>query len=119
MDIQKSLGQPSSVISHTPSAATAAVATVTKSSQSSACIYITGFIISATGAPAAAVEATLSGPSATLKLEIPAAAYAPITKDFSSHPLKCAADTNAVLTLPSHGGTVVGSVQLFYFYGPV
>lgn len=116
-------GVPTYVFSHTPAAATAAVATFTKSPQGAACIYVTGFIISCSAAPAAAVEATLSGPigptgtATTLKLEIPAAAFAPIVKEFL-RPLKCAPNTDAVLTLPSPGGTAVGSVQLFGYYGP-
>lgn len=87
-------------------------------------IFITGFIISASAAPSAAVEATLTGPTKadgtadTVGLEIPAAAFAPIVRDFGTHPLRIKPATDAVFTLPAIGGTTVASVTVFYYLGP-
>jgi hypothetical protein len=84
-------------------------------------IYITGWIISASAAPAAAVEATLTGATNadgttgdTINIEIPASAFAMMSREFGSHPLKIKPATNAVLTLPALGAAVVGSATLFY-----
>lgn len=125
MDINKSMGQPSFCIGAT---ATHAITTCTfpKSSQAAGtCIYITKICYSASAAPAATVEATLTGAQTpaqaaqTLKFEIPAAAFAPVTIDFGVHPLKCTVNTDAVLTIPDLGAAVIGSAQIFGYYGPI
>lgn len=122
MDLSKSVGMPCSVYSATGTAGTAAAVTFAKALQATAGIYITKLIISCTAAPSAAVEATLTGPvdatgnAVTVKIEISANAFAPIVMDFGSHPLKCKANTDAVLTVPAVGGAAIASVQLFGYY---
>lgn len=107
---------------------TACVVTITKpaaAAQQALTIYILGFIVSASAAPSATVEATLTGPTThdgttadTVRLEIPAAAFAPIVRDFGVHPLRIKVATDAVFTLPAIGGTTKAAVTVFYMIGP-
>lgn len=125
MDITKSMGQPAFVVQASAAANTQVVCTFPKPSQATACIYITRVMYSASAAPAAAVEATLTGPTTpaavaqTIKLEVPANVFAPVTFGESTHPIKCAANTDAVFTLPALGAAVVGSVQIYGYYGSI
>jgi hypothetical protein len=124
MDFSKTLAYPSVIYSTVGAGGGAAAATFPKSTQTSAGIFITKIIASANAAPGGVITLTLTGPvnaagsAVTLTLEIPAAAFAPIVIDFGTHPLKCAANTDAVLTLGAVGGATLGAVQLFGYYGP-
>lgn len=123
MDIMKAMGQPSFCIAATGTNAIV-TATFPKSGQAASCVFVTKIVYSASAAPAATVEATLTGgqtaaeAAQTLKFEIPAAAFAPVTIDFGVHPLKCVANTDAVLTIPALGAAVIGSAQVYGYYGP-
>jgi hypothetical protein len=98
------------VAQHTTATATAAVATATKTAPGAASgrrLHLQGFIISASAAPGAAVEATITGlEDGTITIQIPAAAFAPIVVNFGSSPLRGSAATNLVLNVPSLGGSV-------------
>jgi hypothetical protein len=78
-------------------------------------LFITGYEISANGTPAQAVEATLAGPAVTVPLEIPAAAFAPLMRDFSTHPLRVVGGANAVLSVPALGSGIKCAVTLYTF----
>lgn len=98
--------------------ATAGVATVTitapKPGQK---IFLNGLVVSASAAPAAAVEATVTGPEQTLKIEIPAAAFGPIGFGFGTHAVPCAESANLVVSVPSLGAGVLCSVIVTYTFG--
>ena len=121
-DYYKTLATPSQVVEGraTAATATATVPAPPVGEYAGGAVYIDMITLEGSAAPAAAVEATLTGlPGAvTLHFEIPAAAFAPIVYNYASHPLQCAQNTAAVLTLPSLGGTAVGVAKLFYHYGP-
>lgn len=117
MNMNEALATEVDVAVHNPAADTAAVVTVTAPTQPGRVIYFYGAIFSASAAPAVAVAATITGPGVTPTLNIPAAAFAPIALMLGTHPLKCAAGTNLVVTLPALGGTTVGSVIVFYKIG--
>ena len=129
MDWMKSIAQPASTFSTTGAAAGAAACTFTKPPQNSQLqspwgIFITKIVMSCTAAPVAAIEATLTGPvqpdgtQVTIKIEIPAAAFAPIVIDYGTHPLRCKAFTDAVLTIPAVGGSAVATATIHGYYGP-
>ena len=87
--------------------------------------FVTGVQISASAAPAAAVTATLAGvlgadgTAKTISWQIPASAFAPLTFNLATHPLKALPGTNLVLSLPALGGSTVGTVTLFYYFGTI
>lgn len=128
-DIQKNLASPVFQLSAKATHAAATV-TISKPSATTAAnqrtIYITGFILSASAAPTATAEATLTGPTTsdgttadTLTIELPAAAFAPISRDFGTHPIRIKPNTDAVFTVPDLGVAVIGAITVFYFIGPV
>lgn len=92
-------------------AATLAGFTADKGNQ----LLVEGFIISASGAPAAAVQATLAGPdTGTMHINIPAAAFAPIVVMFpQGKSLRVTPGSNAVLTVPALGAGIVCTATLF------
>ena len=93
----------------------ACVVTVTAPSKPNMAIWLDGVIISANAAPAAAVAATITGPSSTLTLYLPASAFAPIGLGFGTHPIPCLSATNLVVTVPDLGATpVLCSVVVLY-----
>lgn len=124
MDFTSALAKPAVTYSTTGAAGGAAAVTFPKSSQPTAGIFVTKIIISANAAPAAVTTATLTGPvnaagqAVTMTLQIPASAFAPIVIDYGTHPLKCAANTDAVLTLGAVGGASLGTVVINGYYGP-
>ncbi len=100
--------------------------TVTAPTNVDSTIYLSGFILSASAAPAAALRATIAGPSvggtlgtsiATIGVQVPAAAFAMISRDWTTHPLKCVPGQNAVVIIPALGSGVVCDATLFWFYG--
>jgi hypothetical protein len=97
-------------VNHTPAAATAAVAT--KAAAAGKRHQCTGITLSATAAPAAAVEATLQvGAVVVERFKIPVVAHLPIVVNFD--PPYTGNDNEAVtLTLPSYGGAVIGSATI-------
>ncbi len=77
-------------------------------------LYVSHIMISASAAPSAVVSATLEdGASGTVKerVEIPAAAFAPISINFV-RPIALTANTAAVATLPAIGGTTRGTITM-------
>lgn len=115
------LAKETSVVVASVANNTAAVATVAAPTRSDLnTIYITGFWISASAAPSAAVSATLKdGATIISQMEIPAAAFAPIRVGYGGHPFKISAGNAAVLTLPAVGGTTAASVVLEYYIGNI
>lgn len=114
-------GSSNKMLSSTPLIAVATAShaactvTVTAPSNPKMAIYLDGIIISANAAPSAAVAATVTGPSATLTLYLPASAFAPIGFGFGTHPIPCAASTNLVVSVPDLGATpVLCSVVVLY-----
>lgn len=88
------------------------VATATKAGVGGKMHFITGVTLSASGAVAAPVEAQIKdGTTALDKLEIPAAAFAPVVINFQ-RPLRCTAGNDAVFTCPALGSGVTGSVTV-------
>jgi hypothetical protein len=125
MNITKALAQPCSTFVGTATHATCTT-TFTKppqsNNQSPWGTFITKIEISGSAAPAATVEATLTGAvnaagqAVTIKWEIPANAFAPIIIDFGTHPLRCAANTDVVLTVPDLGSGVICACALHGYY---
>ena len=98
-----------------------ASASVSAPSQTRQTIYVYGLLISASAAPAAAVEALFKdGANTVFPIEIPASAFAPIWIPFpTAHPYAVTAGNGCSLVLPALGGTTVGSVQVVYSLGAV
>lgn len=115
-DYAKNLSAPATVAVATGTNATVAV-TVAAPPAGQA-IYITSWMISASAAPATLVRATITGTGVTQGINIPAAAFAPITRSYGTHPQKCTGNTAAVLSVPALGSGVVCDVVLEYFLGP-
>lgn len=108
----------SAVASATASTATATVTAPTAAAAKGITIFVTGFWISGSAAPTGTVSATLKDGSTTLvQLEIPTSAFAPIRAAYNTHPFRITPGNNAVLTLPSLGGSGVGTVVLEYYIG--
>ncbi len=123
MDWMKSLAQPASVYSNSATHG-ACVVTFTKSPQATSGVFVTKLIISSSAAPATPVAVTVTGPvnaagqATTITIEIPANAFAPIVIDYGTHPLRCQANTDVVMTIPDLGAGVTAAGQLFGYYGP-
>lgn len=115
-NFEKSLASPVKQASHAPASNTAAVVTIAAPNNGKT-IFLTGVIFSADAAPAGARTATVAGGDATLSFYIPASAFAPIMVPFGSHPVKIAAGSDAVVTLPALGAGVNGSTVVLYYYG--
>jgi len=76
--------------------------------------YIVSISISSDGAPATHITAsvrTSTGATTLDRLEIPAAAFAPIVINYV-RPLECADGANCDVTLPALGASVTGTVVL-------
>lgn len=116
MELSKLMGSPASISKAT--SAGPGVGTVTVTGKAALCIFIHGITISASAAPATAVQVTLKdGTTTILPLEIPAAAFAPIVIAFGNNPIQISQGSDAVLTIPSLGGTAVSSGTLRYSFG--
>lgn len=109
----------------TSSAGAGAVVTLTAPTNSKvATLYITGISLSFSAAPGA-VAVTLSGvmqsdnTAGTRTWQISANATAPIEIQFGVHPLRIVPATNAVLTVPSVGGSTVVTAALYAFKGAI
>lgn len=109
--IEQLISQPAKVLQSNKSAAGAQVQ-LTQTNGSRTKTYVTMIAISASAAPAAAVEATLVCGGQTLYLEIPASAYAPMLLNFSKAPLQSDFGESVVLTVPGHGGAVIASAAI-------
>lgn len=116
-DYNKTLAAPVQPGNVATATQTNATATATQAAPSAGnCLLVQGFIISASAAPAAAVEAQLqqgTGPTLVFPIEIPAAAFAPIVKDFGTHPIQLPEAAAALLTCPALGAAVKCNVTLF------
>lgn len=87
-------------------------ATATKAGVSGQRHFITGYSVSSGAAPLAAVSVTVtSGATTVERVELPAAAFAPIAVNFSS-PIRCDIDAAAEITCPAVGGTTRSTVTL-------
>lgn len=86
------------------------VVTVTGGAQKRVVVH--SLLISASGAPAAPVAATLAINGATVTIQIPAGAFAPILLNFNRS-LVGNLSENVVLTVPALGSGVVCSATLF------
>jgi len=82
-------------------------------------IWLDGYIISASAAPAAAVVWTITGAATTIHQNIPANAFAPIGYSFGTRPLPAQLNQALVLSCPSLGGTAISTITAFYHYGPL
>lgn len=87
-------------------------------------IFLAGFNLSASAAPAAAVRATIGGLAqfgttalATIGVQVPASAFALLSRDWGTHPVACKAGVDAVMIVPALGTLVVAEAQLYYFIG--
>jgi hypothetical protein len=100
---------------HAPAANTAAIATVTGIAKGAGGdLHLVGYQFSASAAPAAAVDVTITGlEDGTLTIAVPAAAFAPVVV-MLPRPLRVTPGTNLVGTLPALGGTTVGRMTLYY-----
>lgn len=100
---------------------TAATCTVTVAKpKAGQCVFLVGFILSASAAPGAAQELTITGLyDGTLRQEIPAAAFAPIGYGFGTHYLPCNQGVDMVVSVPSFGAGVIVTLTVFYTYGDV
>lgn len=106
------------VATATAGVATATVTAPTNAAAKGLTIYVTGFWLSASAAPAAAVQATLKDGSTTIvALEIPNSAFAPIRAAYNTHPFRITPGSDAVLSMPSLGGSTVGTVVIEYYIG--
>ena len=77
-------------------------------------LVLTGFSISGSAAPAAAVAASIrsNGGATTLEtFQLPASAFAPVVANYV-HPLRCAENVDADITLAALGSGVTGTVVL-------
>jgi hypothetical protein len=74
--------------------------------------FITGYSVSSSAAPAAAVSVTIKTASTTLEqVELPAAAFAPIVVNFSS-PIRGGINEAITITCPAVGGTTRSTVTV-------
>lgn len=95
--------------------ATNGISTATKAAAAGFQHFITGYSISASGIVAAAVAATVADGATVLdRIEIPAAAFAPIIRNYA-RPLRCTGGNKAEAVLPALGGGIVGTIVLFGF----
>ena len=91
---------------------TNATATATKAAISGKTHFITGYSVSCSAAPGAAVSVTITDGATTVeRVELPAAAFAPIAVNFSS-PIKCTENSAAAITCPAVGGVTRSTVTL-------
>ena len=116
-DFTKALAAPIQLGNIAKDTQTNATAAATQAAPNAGqCLLVQGFIISASAAPAAAVEAQLqqgTGPTLVFPIEIPAAAFAPIVKDFGAHPIQLPEAAQAIMTVPALGAGVKCNVTLF------
>lgn len=87
-------------------------ATATKAAIAGQTHFITGYSVSSGAAPSAAVSVTITNGATTVeRVELPAAAFAPIAVNFSS-PIRCSENAAAEITCPAVGGTTRSTVTL-------
>ena len=116
MDLSKYMGSPATVAKVTSSAA--ATGTITVTGKAGLSIYVYGFTISCSAAPAATVQVALKdGTTVIVPIELPASAIQPFNADFDNHPIQITAGNDCVLTCPSLGGSGVSSLSLRYGFG--
>jgi hypothetical protein len=125
MNLEKLLASPSYPLVSGPVTNTPVTMTVTAPVSVDTTIYLAGFILSASAAPDAAKRVTITGPAAapgstalaTVAVQIPAAAFAMLSRDWVTHPIKCVPGQNLVITIPALGSGVVGDATAFWFPG--
>lgn len=100
--------------------ATNAVCTVTIPGPTSPgqVLYLDGYLISASAAPAAAVIGTITGLATTQHINIPASAFVPFGYLAGLRPLPASGAQAIVISIPALGSGVVCTVQAYYHYQP-
>lgn len=92
--------------------ATNTAATATKAGVSNQRHFITGYSVSCSAAPSAAVSVTVADGATTVeRVELPAAAFTPIVVNFNS-PIRCGIGAAAEIVCPAVGGTTRSTVTL-------
>ena len=87
-------------------------ATATKAAVAGQTHFITGYSVSSGAAPSAAVSVTITNGATTVeRVELPAAAFAPIAVNFSA-PIRCSENAAAAITCPAVGGVTRSTVTL-------
>lgn len=87
-------------------------ATATRAAAAGQRHFITGYSVSCSAAPAAAVSASVTSAATTLeRVELPAATFSPIVVNFGS-PVRCGINEAASITCPAVGGTTRSTVVL-------
>lgn len=72
--------------------------------------FITGYSVSCSAAPLAAVSVSIASGATTVdRVELPAAVFSPIVVNFSS-PIRCDVNVAAAITCPAVGGTTRSTV---------
>lgn len=72
--------------------------------------FITGYSVSCSAAPLAAVSVSIASGATTVdRVELPAAVFSPIVVNFSS-PIRCDVNSTATITCPAVGGTTRSTV---------
>lgn len=85
-------------------------ATATKAGVAGQRHFITGYSISCSAAPAAAVSVTVaSGATTVERVEVPAVAFSPVVVNFGS-PIRCGINEAAEIVCPAVGGTTRSTV---------
>jgi hypothetical protein len=75
---------------------------------------VTGFDISASGAPAAAVAATYTNGASTMAtMQLPASAFAMIGRNFPDGGVEVAVATACAVSVPALGAAIVCSVNVY------
>ena len=87
-------------------------ATATKAGVAYQRHFITGYSVSCSAAPSAAVSMSITDGATTVeRVELPAAAFSPIVVNFSS-PIQCGVNAAAAITCPAVGGVTRSTVVL-------
>lgn len=78
-------------------------ATATKAAIAQQVHYITGYSVSCSAAPAAAVSVTVTNGATTVEqVELPAAAFSPVVVNFAA-PIRCGTNAAAAISCPAVG----------------
>jgi hypothetical protein len=111
--IEQTSFKPAKLLATT--SATNAVCTAQKTAGARVQNYITAICISASAAPAAAVQATLTINGTAIPIQLPAAAFAPIFINFAKAALEGDVGETVSLSVPALGAAVICTVTLYGF----
>ncbi|MGJ0510201.1 MAG: hypothetical protein ACR652_24405 [Methylocystis sp.] len=110
----------------TNTAVTLTIAAPTKNGSTN---YLQSIMYSATAAPTLTSRVTIAGPQTdptngtlgvvaqTLGFQVPASAFAPVVRDWGTHPVYITPGVDLVVILPAFGAGVVGEVVVGYSVG--